>query len=98
MTRTNSLTEGNILKALFRLALPIMGTSFVQMAYNMTDLIWVGRLGSSAVASVGLPVSIPGWQWPLSLYLKLGQRWVLPSQWEKETWMRLGSISGIVFR
>ncbi|MFY9612880.1 MAG: MATE family efflux transporter, partial [Tissierellaceae bacterium] len=53
MTRTNSLTEGNILKALFRLALPIMGTSFVQMAYNMTDLIWVGRLGSSAVASVG---------------------------------------------
>ncbi|NLJ40960.1 MAG: MATE family efflux transporter [Clostridiales bacterium] len=30
-----------------------MGTSFVQMAYNMTDMIWVGRIGTRAVASVG---------------------------------------------
>ena len=53
MTNTNNLTEGNILKSLFKLAIPIMGTSFVQMAYNMTDMIWVGRLGSRAVAAVG---------------------------------------------
>lgn len=53
MTKTNNLTEGNILKALFKLAIPIMGTSFVQMAYNMTDMIWVGRVGSRAVAAVG---------------------------------------------
>jgi len=49
----NNLTEGSILKVLFKLALPIMGTSFVQMAYNMTDMIWVGRIGSNAVAAVG---------------------------------------------
>ena len=53
MTQSNKLTEGSIFKALFRLALPIMGTSFVEMAYSMTDMIWVGRVGSSAVASVG---------------------------------------------
>lgn len=53
MTKINNLTEGNILKSLFKLAIPIMGTSFVQMAYNMTDLIWVGRIGSRAVAAVG---------------------------------------------
>lgn len=53
MTRVNDITQGNIFKALFRLALPIMGTSFVQVAYNMTDMIWVGRIGSNAVASVG---------------------------------------------
>lgn len=53
MTESNRLTEGSIFKALFRLAIPIMGTSFVQMAYNMTDMIWVGRIGSRAVASVG---------------------------------------------
>ena len=47
------MTQGSILKALFRLAIPIMGTSFVQMAYNMTDMIWVGRIGTRAVASVG---------------------------------------------
>ncbi|NMB95613.1 MAG: MATE family efflux transporter, partial [Clostridiaceae bacterium] len=53
LTRINDITEGNIFKALLRLALPIMGTSFVQMAYNMTDMIWVGRIGSRAVAAVG---------------------------------------------
>jgi len=30
-----------------------MGTSFIQMAYNMIDMIWVGKAGSSAVAAVG---------------------------------------------
>lgn len=49
----NDLTEGKILSALVKLAIPIMGTSFVQMAYNMTDMIYIGRLGSSAVAGVG---------------------------------------------
>ncbi|KYH28290.1 MULTISPECIES: MATE family efflux transporter [Clostridium] len=49
----NNLTEGKILPVLIKLALPIMGTSFVQMAYNMTDMIYIGRLGSSAVAGVG---------------------------------------------
>ncbi|KAB3528833.1 MATE family efflux transporter [Alkaliphilus serpentinus] len=51
--KRNSLTEGNIAKALIKLALPIMGTSFVQMAYNLTDMMWVGRLGSLSVAAVG---------------------------------------------
>lgn len=49
----NDLTKGSITGALFRLAVPVMGTSFIQMAYNMIDMIWIGRLGSSAVASVG---------------------------------------------
>jgi Na+-driven multidrug efflux pump len=53
MTKINDITEGNIFRALFRLVLPIMGTSFVQMVYNMTDMIWVGRIGSRAVAAVG---------------------------------------------
>ena len=53
MEKKNNLTEGSIPKALFKLALPIMGTSFVQMAYNMTDMFWVGKMGSRALAAVG---------------------------------------------
>ncbi len=30
-----------------------MATSFVQMAYSLTDMAWVGRLGSESVAAVG---------------------------------------------
>lgn len=49
----NNLTHGNITKKLALLAFPIMGTSFLQMAYNMIDMIWIGRLGADAVAAVG---------------------------------------------
>ena len=47
------LTEGKVLSVLTALALPIMGTSFLQFAYNIIDMIWVGGLGSNAVASIG---------------------------------------------
>ena len=30
-----------------------MGTSLIQSAYSMTDMIWVGTLGSRAVTAVG---------------------------------------------
>lgn len=48
-----NLLEGSIVSSLTKLALPIMATSLVQMAYNMTDMIWIGRISSDAVAAVG---------------------------------------------
>ena len=53
MKGIKNLTEGPILRQLFMLAMPIMATSFIQMAYSLTDMAWVGRLGSEAVASIG---------------------------------------------
>lgn len=47
------LTEGPIASSLIKLSLPIMGTSFIQMAYNLTDMLFIGRNGSDAVAAVG---------------------------------------------
>ncbi len=51
---TNDLTKGPILSGLVKMALPIMATSFIQMAYSLTDMLWIGFLGSSAVAAVGI--------------------------------------------
>lgn len=53
MGKRIDLVEGEIVPSLIKLALPIMGTSFLQMAYNMTDMFWLGRVGSDAVAAVG---------------------------------------------
>ena len=53
MNKTIDLTTGPIFKQLLKLAIPIIGTSLMRMAYNLTDMIWLGRLGSDAVASVG---------------------------------------------
>jgi putative MATE family efflux protein len=47
------LTEGSILKKIILVAAPIMGTQFLQMAYNLTDMFWLGRVGSFAVAASG---------------------------------------------
>jgi len=41
-----NLTEGKIFPTLLRLALPLMGTSFLQMAYTLMAMSWVGRLGT----------------------------------------------------
>ncbi|MBZ2175552.1 MATE family efflux transporter [Schnuerera sp. xch1] len=49
----NRLTEGSITGKLVKLAIPIMATSFVQVAYNMMDMIWLGRVGTNAVAASG---------------------------------------------
>lgn len=53
MKNVNRLTEGNISKLLIALAIPIIGSSFLQMAYGLVDMIWIGRLGSNAVAGIG---------------------------------------------
>lgn len=53
MDKRLDLTKGHIGKSLFKLALPIMGTSFIQMAYNLIDMMWVGKDGSVSVAAVG---------------------------------------------
>ncbi len=53
MNNNVEILEGNISKGLIKLAIPIMATSFLQMAYNLIDLIWIGKLGSLEVAAVG---------------------------------------------
>lgn len=41
-----NLTEGKIFPKLLRVALPLMGTSFLQMAYTLMAMSWVGRIDS----------------------------------------------------
>ena len=47
------LTTGSITGKLIKLAMPIMGVSFIQTAYSLIDMIWIGKIGSNAVAAVG---------------------------------------------
>ncbi|WP_195952893.1 MATE family efflux transporter [Clostridium saudiense] len=56
------LTRGKVISVIAALSLPIMGSSLLQFTYNLIDMIWVGRLGSNAVASIGSS----------SLYINIG--------------------------
>ncbi|WP_249029896.1 MATE family efflux transporter [Tannockella kyphosi] len=47
------LLNGPIAISLTKLSLPLMGMSFLQMAYNLIDMVWIGKLGAGAIASIG---------------------------------------------
>lgn len=70
-TRTD-LLKGNILGALVAMSMPIMATSLLQMAYNMTDMIWIGRVGSNSVAAVGAAGMFVNLANGLSAFLRVG--------------------------
>jgi putative MATE family efflux protein len=52
------LLEGSIPRSLFLLAVPIMAANILQVAYQLIDAFWVGRLGAFAVAAVSISMPI----------------------------------------
>ncbi len=51
--KATNLTSGNIVQRITALAAPLIAASFIQMAYTMTDMAWLGKLGSKPIAAVG---------------------------------------------
>lgn len=54
MNRKIDLLHGNIRHTLLKLSLPLALTAFIQIAYGFVDTIWIARLGTNAVAGVGI--------------------------------------------
>ena len=50
----SDLTQGNLLKHLLRLAGPLTFSYILQDAFNIVDMIFVGRLGPASIAAVGV--------------------------------------------
>ncbi len=72
--RNIDLLNGPILKTLARLAGPIMAAGFIQMAYNLTDMLWLGRLSSAAVTAAGLAGMFLWLASGLSLMIRMGSQ------------------------
>lgn len=64
------LTQGGILRKLLLVAVPIMGTQLMQMAYNLTDMFWLGKLSTEAVAASG---SAGMFMWLSMAFLYIGR-------------------------
>ncbi|WP_243344536.1 MATE family efflux transporter [Anaerococcus sp. AGMB09787] len=54
MDKNIDLTKGPIFKTLVRLSIPLALTAFIQIAYGFVDTIWIARIGTDAVAGVGI--------------------------------------------
>jgi len=54
------ITEGNLLRALLVLAVPLVAQNVVQVVQQVVDIIFLGRLSDDAVAAVGLAAPLVG--------------------------------------
>lgn len=54
----NIVTEGNLIKALLILALPIIASNLLQSVLEVVDMFFIGRLGTTAIAGGTMSMSI----------------------------------------
>lgn len=62
----------SIMNQLVRLALPVIASSFMSMAYNFINIFFVGKFGSEAVAAVGSAGFYMNLSWAISSLLTVG--------------------------
>ena len=77
---SDEITEGPLLRALVVLALPLLVQNFVQVANQMVDLIFLGRLSEAAVAGVSLASPAVVLLFALTVYAPFVGTQVLVSQ------------------
>jgi putative MATE family efflux protein len=65
-------SSDSTLRQLIRLAIPVIAVSFMSMAYNFINMIFVGSLGSNAVAAVGSAGFYMNFSWGISALLTVG--------------------------
>ena len=74
----NDLTKGSILKKILLVALPVLLSSIAQMAYNLTDMFWIGRVDAigiserAAITGVGTGGYVTWFAFGLILIAKIG--------------------------
>lgn len=71
-TRNIDLLNGSILPTLLKLSGPLVATYFAHMAYNFIDIIFVGRLGTGAVAALGTSGNIMWFSNTLAMLPSIG--------------------------
>lgn len=48
------ILQGNMLKAIMSIAVPVVINSFLQTMYNLTDTFWLGQIGKEQLAAINL--------------------------------------------
>lgn len=78
MAKIYDMTKGSIFKNLLVVALPVLLTSISQMAYNLTDMFWIGRVDSiglnesDAISGIGTAGYITWFAFGIILIAKIG--------------------------
>ena len=76
----DDITEGRLTRALLVLAAPLLVQNLVQVAQQVIDLFWLGRLSGDAVAAVGLVFPVYALVLALAIFAPFVGTQVLVSQ------------------
>lgn len=68
----NNLTQGNLLRGLFKLAGPMFVSAVLQNVQSLIDLFWVGRLGSNSVAALAMSGTVLMLLFPIVIGMSTG--------------------------
>ena len=66
------LTEGDLLRNLLRLAVPMILGNLLQNVFNLVDMIFVGRLGAAAIAAVAMSGILMTIVWTFLIGISIG--------------------------
>lgn len=69
---TRDLTEGSVVKNIWHLALPMMVGNLFQNAFNIVDMIFVSKLGASAIAAVTISGVVLGFLFVIIIGIYMG--------------------------
>lgn len=92
--KTNDLTQGSIFQSLWIMAVPLISASFIQMAYSMTDMLWLGHLDSEAVAAAGAAGFFTWLCNALSFLVKIGAEITISQSVGAKDHQRAGHYAG----
>ena len=52
--KRDMILNGNLIRAILTLEIPVMINSFIQSMYNLTDTFWLGKIGTANQAAITL--------------------------------------------
>lgn len=75
----DEIVDGSLFRALVLLAAPLVVQNLVQVAQQVVDIFWLGRLGETAVAAVGINIPLTSLIFAIFMITQVGTQ-VLVSQ------------------
>jgi len=70
--RNSWITDGHLVRAAWRLSLPMMGAALLDDLFTIVDLFFVGKLGPAAIAAVAVAGTIMGVLYMLAVGITTG--------------------------
>lgn len=86
--------EKSLIKKIIYIAIPIILGNLLQIAYQMTDLFWLGKVGTNEIAAIALSIPILFVFFSIAIGLSVAGIILVSNQYGKKNQSKINHISG----